>query len=204
MIAHLAGTLLHKQPNVVVIDVGGVGYEVNIPVSTFYELADVGEPITLRIHTYVREDALQLYGFRTAREKEVFLKLTSISGIGPKLAVTILSGVAVEELVPAIQRNDLARLTAIPGVGKKTAERIVVELRDRIGSIAATPADAGPPATSAVGAASDSIRDDVIAALITLGYQRAQAEKAVARVLAERQGQSLEDLLRQSLRQLSR
>src|SRR5438128_12677391 len=120
MIAYLSGTMLLKQPNAVVIDVNGVGYEVIIPVSTFYELGEVGEPVSLRIYTYVREDSLQLFGFRTGREKDLFLRLTSVSGIGPKLAIRILSGMNVDELIPAIRTNDLGRLTAIPGVGKKT------------------------------------------------------------------------------------
>src|ERR1051325_10689778 len=130
MIAYLSGTMLLKQPNAVVIDVGGVGYEVTIPVSTFYDLGEIGEPVALRIHTHVREDALQLFGFRPGRKKRLFLRLPSVSGIGPKLAITILSGMGVDELIPAIRTNDLGRLTATPGIGRKTAERLVIELRD--------------------------------------------------------------------------
>src|SRR5215210_7124447 len=135
MIAQLSGKLIYKQPNTIIIDVGGVGYEVTIPVSTFYELGDAGSDVSLRIHTNVREDSIQLFGFWTAREKELFLRLTSVSGIGPKLAITMLSGMPATELITAIRNNDLARLTAIPGVGKKTAERVVVELRDKLAAI---------------------------------------------------------------------
>lgn len=136
MIAHLTGTILSKQPNAVVIDVNGVGYEVTIPVSTFYELGDVGAQASLRVHTHVREDAIMLFGFRTGREKELFLRLTSVSGIGPKLGITFLSGTSPDDLIAAIRSNDLARLVSIPGVGRKTAERVVIELRDKIGQLA--------------------------------------------------------------------
>ena len=203
MIAHLTGTVLLKQPNIVVIDVNGVGYEVTIPVSTFYDIPDVGEPISLRVHTYVREDVLQLFGFRTGREKDLFLKLTSVSGIGPRLAITILSGMNPDELIPAIRANDLARLTAIPGVGKKTAERVVMELRDKMAAMMGPEAEAAYAAGPAAGSG-DAVRDDTIAALLSLGYQRALAEKAVARALSENPSQSIEQLLRASLKLLSR
>src|SRR5215469_7851426 len=143
LIAYLRVKLIQKQPNLAVIDVGGVGYEATIPLSTFYDLGDVGSEVSLTIHTHVREDAIQLFGFRTAREKEIFLKLTSVSGIGPRLAITALSGMPVAELVPAIRTNDLARLTAIPGVGRKTAERMVVELRDKLAAISSEDAAHG-------------------------------------------------------------
>lgn len=203
MIAHLSGKVLLKQPNTVVIDVSGVGYEVTIPVSTFYELGDVGDSVALRVHTHVREDALQLFGFRTGREKDLFLKLTSISGIGPKLAITILSGMSADELVPAIRGNDLARLTAIPGIGRKTAERIVVELRDKLTAYAAEAAE-DTSAVRSVAKAADDVRDDVVSALLSLGYQRAQAEKAVQRVLERESDRSIEHVLRESLKLLSR
>ena len=132
MIAQLSGKLIQKEPNTVIIDVGGVGYDITIPLSTFYELGEPGIDVSLKIHTHVREDVLQLFGFWTAREKELFLKLTSVSGVGPKLAITMLSGMPAIELVRAITDNDLARLTSIPGVGRKTAERVVVELRDKL------------------------------------------------------------------------
>jgi Holliday junction DNA helicase RuvA len=202
VIAHLSGTLLLKQPNAVVIDVGGVGYEVTIPVSSFYDLGEVGDAVALRIYTYVREDTLQLFGFRTGREKELFLRLMTVSGIGPKLAITLLSGMSVDELVPAIRSNDLGRLTSIPGVGRKTAERIVVELRDRMAALSSPEIEAQLAAPVAAGVA--STRDDTVAALLTLGYQKAQAEKVVSRVLEQEKDHSIEHILRQSLKQLSR
>ena len=203
MIAHLSGTVLLKQPNTVVIDVSGVGYEVTIPVSTFYELGEVGDPIALRVHTYVREDAIQLFGFRTGREKDLFLKLTSVSGIGPKLAITILSGMSSEELIPAIRTNDLGRLTSIPGIGRKTAERLVIELRDRMVALSGPEVEAAYAASRAAGGA-DAVRDDVVAALLSLGYQKAQAEKAVSRVLERESDRTIEHVLRESLKLLSR
>ena len=135
MIAHLSGTLLSKQPNSVILDVAGVGYEVNIPISTFYDLEDAGSNVQLRIYTHVREDALQLYGFKTARERELFLRLISVSGIGPRLGITLLSGMSADEMIASIRTNNLARLTLIPGVGRKTAERLVMELRDKVASL---------------------------------------------------------------------
>lgn len=202
MIAHLSGTLLLKLPNSVVIDVNGVGYEVTIPVSSFYDLGEVGSPVALRIYTYVREDTLQLFGFRTNREKELFLKLMTVSGIGPRLAIAMLSGMPAEELIPAIQRNDLGRLTAIPGVGRKTAERIVIELREKMAALAAPDVDGEIQLVPA--SAPGSVRDDVIAALFSLGYQRAQAEKVVQKVMAQEPDHTIEHILRQSLKQLSR
>src|SRR5919106_4551969 len=138
MIAHLSGTLLSKQATSVILDVSGVGYEVTIPLSTFYDLEDLGSTVQLRIYTHVREDALQLYGFKTARERELFLKIISVSGIGPKLGITLLSGMSANELIASIRTNNLARLTLIPGVGRKTAERLVMELRDKIVSLSST------------------------------------------------------------------
>ena len=138
MIAHLSGTLLSKQATSVILDVAGVGYEVTIPVSTFYELEEPGASIQLRIYTHVREDALQLYGFKTARERELFLRLISVSGIGPKLGITLLSGMSADEMIASIRTNNLARLTLIPGVGRKTAERLVMELRDKVASLSST------------------------------------------------------------------
>lgn len=159
MIAHLTGTILSKQPNAVVIDVNGVGYEVTIPVSTFYELGDVGAQASLRVHTHVREDAIMLFGFRTGREKELFLRLTSVSGIGPKLGITFLSGTSPDDLIAAIRSNDLARLVSIPGVGRKTAERVVIELRDKIGQLALLDSDVSSAPSTAVDV--DATRDDV-------------------------------------------
>src|ERR671932_303232 len=135
MIAHLSGKLLAKQATSLIIDVGGVGYEVTIPLSTFYDLEDPGAHLNLRIYTHVREDALQLYGFKTARERELFQQLISVSGIGPKLGITMLSGMSADEIIASIRTSNLARLTSIPGIGKKTAERLVIELRDKIAAL---------------------------------------------------------------------
>ena len=174
MIAHLRGRILEKQPTRVVVDVGGVGYDVAVPLSTFYGLGDAGAEVALRVHTHVREDALALYGFATALELDLFDRLISISGIGPKLALAVLSGIEPPDLVAAIERSDLARLTAIPGVGKKTSERIVLELRDRLPRAhAATVASGGAAADGLI------VRDDLLSALMNLGYHRPLAEKAV-------------------------
>lgn len=206
MIAHLSGTLLSKHATSVILDVGGVGYEVSIPLSTFYELEDAGSEVKLRIYTHVREDALQLYGFRTSRERELFLRLISVSGIGPKLGITLLSGMSADEMIACIRDNNLARLTLIPGVGRKTAERLVVELRDKVGSLALP----GEEQTTAAGApiatltTEDSIRSDALSALLNLGYQRSAAEKAVTASISEGGDLSVESILRSSLRKLAR
>ena len=203
MIAHLSGKLLSKQPNIVIIDVGGVGYELIIPLSTFYDLGEEGSQVSLRVHTHVREDALQLYGFRTEREKKLFLHLTSISGIGPKLAVTILSGMSAEELIPAIRNNDLARLVAIPGVGKKTAERLVVELKDKLSALSSPELEEQFRLATGAGSA-NTIADDIISALVNLGFQRAAAEKAVNATLKENPDANFSQLTKLSMRKLSR
>jgi Holliday junction DNA helicase RuvA len=203
LIAQLSGKLASKQPNTIIIDIGGVGYEVTIPLSTFYELGDAGSDVTLTIHTYFREDLIQLFGFWTPREKEMFLRLTSVSGIGPKLAITMLSGMPASELIQAIRNNDVLRLTAIPGVGRKTAERVVVELRDKIAALALTPEEE-PAGARAASAARGDIRDDTISALIALGYQRAQAERAVSAAIGEEGERSIEAVLKRALRRLSR
>ena len=202
MIARLSGTLISKQPNAIIIDVKGVGYEVTIPLSTFYELSDVSSEVTLRIHTHVREDALQLFGFQTSREKELFLKLTGVSGVGPKLAIAMLS-MSVSELVPAISNNDVARLTTIPGVGRKTAERVVVELRDKVGGISAVDSQSEYAAAGKRVDRSD-VRDDTVAALVQLGYPKPVAERTVLAALREEGEQSIEAVLKRSLKQLSR
>jgi Holliday junction DNA helicase RuvA len=204
MIACLSGKLIHKQPTSVVIDVQGVGYEVLIPLSTYYELNEIGSAISLLTYTHVREDALQLYGFRTQLEKDLFLRLISVAGVGPKLAITILSGLSVDQLVPAIRTNDLARLTAIPGVGKRTAERLVVELRDKLAAFSTVEAEAGYKAATAAEAADESVKRDVISALMNLGYPRPLAERAVASALANETDHSTEWILKQSLKRLFR
>jgi Holliday junction DNA helicase RuvA len=197
VIAHLRGRILEKQPNRLVVDANGVGYDVAVPLSTFYVLGEAGSEIALRIHTHVREDALSLYGFATRLEQELFERLISVSGIGPKVALAVLSGIEPPDLVRAIERADLARLTAIPGVGKKTSERIVVELKDRLPRIAAPVPSNGPIEPPA-------IKDDVLSALINLGYHRPLAEKAVDAAVKANPGGDFERTLRQALRELAR
>jgi holliday junction DNA helicase RuvA len=200
VIAHLRGRILEKQPTRVVVDVAGVGYDVAVPLSTFYGLGEPGAEVALRVHTHVREDALALYGFATALELDLFNRLISISGIGPKLALAVLSGIEPPDLVAAIERGDDARLTAIPGVGKKTSERIVLELRDRLPR-------AHPVAPAAGGEGADGlvVRDDLLSALMNLGYHRPLAERAVdaALKIAGRDA-GFERTLRQALRELAK
>lgn len=205
MIAHLSGTLLSKQATSVILDVAGVGYEVSIPLSTFYELEDPGSSVQLRIYTHVREDALQLYGFKTARERELFLRLISVSGIGPKLGITLLSGMSADEMITSIRNNNLAKLTLIPGVGRKTAERLVMELRDKVASLSAgVDEDLGARSDTAAVPTEDSMRADALSALLNLGYQRNAAEKAVTASLSEDGEVSVESILRSSLRKLAK
>ncbi|HEX7956000.1 MAG TPA: Holliday junction branch migration protein RuvA [Pyrinomonadaceae bacterium] len=206
MIAHLSGTLLAKHATSVIVDVGGVGYEVTIPVTTFYDLGEAGEPVRLRIHTHVREDALQLFGFRTERERELFVLLISVSGIGPKSAVAMLSGMSADEIVMAIRTNNYARLTSIPGVGRKTAERLVIELRDKMAQLSGPAPEDAPAAGSAAAAAQseDALREDTLAALLQLGFPKPAAEKAITSATQEGGDLSVETLLRRSLRQLSK
>src|ERR1700730_1629978 len=181
MIAHLSGTLLSKQANLVILDVAGVGYEVTIPLSTFYDLEDLGSPVQLRIYTHVREDALQLYGFKTARERELFMRLISVSGIGPKLGITLLSGMSADEMIASIRTNNLARLTLIPGVGRKTAERLVVELREKVAALSSPELEEelGAKPEVSVTPTEDTVRAGALSALVNLGYQRSAAEKAI-------------------------
>lgn len=201
MIAHITGKLIQKQPNSVIVDVGGVGYELNVPLSTFYDLGELGADVSLRVHTHVREDALQLFGFRTDREKKLFLLLIGVSGIGPKLAITILSGMSAEELVQALRAGNLTKLVGIPGVGKKTAERMLVELKDKVAAI--LPPGLEEPA-GVVAQTGDAMREDVISALVNLGYQRSQAEKAVGAVMKESPDANFTTILKQSLRTLAK
>jgi Holliday junction DNA helicase RuvA len=200
MIGHLRGQLLLKKPNMVLLDVHGVGYEISIPLTSFYELPGEGSEISLRIHTHVREDTLALFGFNTQREKDLFLKMISISGIGPKLAVGILSGARVEELAQAIAEGNLARLTAIPGVGRKTAERLVLELKSQITPfLLPEQAGAAPEAQKP-----SAIEEDILSALVNLGYQKGAAEKALSMVLRSGESdRSFEDVLRKTLRRLA-
>lgn len=198
MIAHLRGTILEKAPSRLVIDVQGVGYDVFVPLSTFYGLGEDGSEVALRIHTHVREDALSLYGFATRLEQELFERLTGVSGIGPKLALAVLSGIEPVELIRAIERGDVSRLTSIPGVGRKTSERIVLELKDRLPKTPPADAAAGaPPSPSAV-------RDDLTSALINLGYHRPLAEKAVDSAVHALPEGDFEHVLKRALRELAR
>ncbi len=203
MIAYLSGKLLEKDANVVIIDVNGVGYEVSIPLSTFYELGEIGADVSLRVQTIVREDAFQLFGFKTVREKELFLLLISVSGIGPKSAITALSGMSADEIISAIRTNNLVRLNAIPGVGKKTAERIVIELRDKITKLSVIAGEEmkseGIPMSSG-----DVVLDDAISALTNLGYQRAAAEKTLNQAMQEGTEMSVQKLLRRGLQLLAK
>ena len=203
MIAYLSGKIFEKDANLLIIDIGGVGYEVTIPLSTFYELGEIGEDVALRIHTVVREDAFALFGFQTAREKELFLHLISVSGIGPKSAITALSGMSADEIISAIRQNNLARLNSIPGVGKKTAERIVIELRDKIVKLSGSPSeqvkfDGTSPQES------ETVYDDAISALVNLGYQRNAAEKALNQAVKDGTEMSVQKLLRKSLQLLAK
>ena len=193
MIARLSGTVLEKQPNRVVVDVAGVGYDVQVPLSTFYGLGEPGAAITLRVHTHVREDAISLFGFASPLEQDLFERLIAINGIGPRLALAVLSGIDPGELVRAIRTQDVARLTRIPGVGKKTAERIGLELKDRLPHAAA----GGAFETIEPGSA---LRDDLLSALANLGYQRGAVEKAVDAVLDKTPDAPFEHALRDVLR----
>jgi Holliday junction DNA helicase RuvA len=194
MIALLRGTLLEKHPNQAIVEAGGVGYDVAIPVSTFTQLPEPGAEVRLRIHTHVREDALQLFGFATPLELALFDRLVAVSGIGPKLALAVLSGIAPGDLVGAIGGGDIARLVSIPGIGRKTAERIVLELRDKVSAL---------EGSATGGAPGDGTRTDLLSALVNLGYHRPAAEKAVDAALAATGG-AFEASLRRALESLTR
>jgi len=193
MIAHLRGKLIARHPNQVIVDAVGVGYDVTISVPTFSELPPAGGEVALHIHTHVREDQIALYGFLRPEEKHLFEKLISVSGIGPKLAITILSGMATDEMTSAIRGNDVARLTKIPGIGRKTAERMVLELRDKLPPIGSDQVHVMPSLSA--------IQEDVLSALMNLGYQRASAEKAISSV--EKNG-SFDAMLRAALAVMSK
>lgn len=195
MIAHLRGKLLAKHPNQVIVETAGVGYDVTISVPTFSDLPDTGSEVALHIHTHVREDALALYGFLRSSEKLLFEKLITVSGIGAKLAITILSGMPADEMVNAIRGNDVTRLTRIPGIGKKTAERMVLELRDKLPQPGV--------ATAAVAPSLSATEEDVLSALLNLGYQRPAAEKAVATVAKGKAG-SFDAMFRDALSALTK
>jgi len=201
MIAFISGKLIYKTTESVVIDVGGVGYEVFIPLSTFYTLPELGEPASLKVYTHVREDAIQLYGFLTQDERDVFQLLLSVSGVGPKLARNILSGIAVGDLVAAIGSADNKKLSSIPGIGGKSAERLILELRDKIKAFALK----GVPEHKAAAGDSDPLSNDVASALENLGYKSAQAEDAVKKAkTALSEGASFEAFLKEALKHLSK
>lgn len=195
MIAHLRGRLLAKHPNQAIVETGGVGYDITISIPTFSHLPAAGSEVALHIHTHVREDQIALYGFLRPGEKQLFEKLITVSGIGPKLAITILSGMPADEMVGAIRGNDIARLTRIPGIGKKTAERMVLELRDKL-----PPAGVEAPAAPAMTA----IEEDVLSALVNLGYQRVAAERALASVAKTSKDGSFEAMFRDTLAALAK
>ena len=200
MIAFLRGRLAEKQPNRIIVDVNGVGYDVSVPLSTFYRLGEPGAEVALRIHTHVREDALALYGFATSFEQQIFERLIATSGIGPKLALAVLSGIEPADLVRAVQAADVVRLTAIPGVGKKTAERICLELKDRL----PTGVGFGPDEGRDVDGSGGDLRRDLLSALLNLGYHRPLTEKAVDAALARVESPTFELVLKQALRELAR
>jgi len=206
MIAHLSGTLLSKQATSAIVDVAGVGYEVAIPLSTFYELGDAGSPVQLRIYTHVREDVIQLFGFKTARERELFLQLISVNGVGPGLAIKLLSGMSADEMIASIRTNNLVRLVAIPGVGRKTAERLVVDLREKMAALSSPALEEEFAAQSGAAPATteDAMRNDAMSALANLGYQKSAAEKAVKTAIDEGGELSVELILRRSLRSLAK
>ncbi len=203
MIAFLTGQLIEKSANSVIINVGGVGYEVSIPLSTFYEIGEVGEVVELRVFTNVREDAIQLFGFKTQREKELYLRLISVQGVGARSGITMLSGMSADEIVSALRTENIAKLTSIPGVGRKTAERLVIELRDKIGELAA---GISPEASmrSAAEIGSDSVYDDALSALINLGYQKNSAEKALQQARQDGVEPNVQKLLRAALQRLAK
>ena len=195
MISHLRGTLLEKHPNQIVIDVHGVGYEVTIPVSAYSSLAELGGPVRMHIYQHVREDILALYGFPTKDDKVLFEKLIAVSGIGPKLAITALSGLTTEDLVAAIRSGAVEQLVRIPGVGKKTAERMVLELRDKLGPLSVSQAASGAPK-----GAFSTTEEDVISALMNFGASRASAEAAVTKARSENESNEFDALFRRALK----
>lgn len=194
MIGRLTGRLAAKAPDQVLLDVGGVGYQVHIPLSTFYELPEAESPASLFVHTHVREDTLALYGFLTERERALFLLLMSVAGIGPKVALTVLSGIPPAELVEALRKQDVRRLVAVPGVGKKTAERMVLELAEKVASFSAGAPQEAPAAVAA---------EDVLSALVNLGYKRAEAERAVDAIARTGAPADFGDYLKIALKRLT-
>lgn len=209
MIAFLTGKLLEKNPSNFIVDVGGIGYEVFIPLSTFYQAGESGSILSLHIQMVVREDALILYGFSTKLEKEIFIRLISVSGVGPKLALTILSGLTIDELISALKNGDIRRLSGIPGIGKKTAERLVVELRDKLTALSVLETGGTTTPTSTPEPGQDQhqetlLKSDLVSALVNLGWQTAAAEKAVTQCLKEESRREFSFLLKESMKRLYR
>lgn len=201
MIAALTGRLACKSPSQITLDVQGVGYEVFIPLSTFYSLPDINESASLRIHTHLREDAIQLFGFLTTTEKDAFILLTGISGIGPKLALSVLSTLSVTDLVSAIQAGDMEKLATVPGIGKKSAGRIVLELKDKVDRLHAMPA----AVATVTGDPSSRLHDDALSALVNLGYRAQEAKDIIKRITqAQSSPMPLKDLIRETLKELAR
>jgi Holliday junction DNA helicase RuvA len=200
MIARLSGILIEKSVTQCVVDVHGAGYRICVPLSTFYELPEIGQPVVIHVHTHVREDAIHLYGFHTPEERDVFQMMISVSGIGPKLAVNILSGIHAGELLRAITGGDLKRLTGIPGVGKKTAERMILELRDKAEKLGTGTLKAGDVALRT----GEQVKDDALSALVNLGYKGSTVKEVVDRIVREDPSlPSLDQLLKQALRELA-
>jgi len=200
MIARLSGTLVEKQPGRVVVEVSGVGYEVFVPLSTYRGLDDVGARVALFVHTHVREDALALYGFLSRREKDLFVRLLGVGGVGPRLAVALISGLGAEDLIAAVRGHDAARLASVPGVGRKTAERLLLEVGERLDGLE-------PAADPAAGPAPAAVRRDLVSALLNLGYNARVAAQAADRALDDSGGGAtvpFEALLRQTLKSLAR
>ncbi|MFP3870090.1 MAG: Holliday junction branch migration protein RuvA [Syntrophobacteria bacterium] len=199
MIAHIQGRLHFKSPEYVIVDVRGIGYKIRVPLTTFYDLPEAGDTVALHIHTHVREDAMELYGFQSREEKELFVRLISVAGIGPRLAIAILSGINPTELVSTVGQRDIARLTSIPGVGRKTAERIVIELIDKLPALAPGQDVAEVPQKD-----EETVVEDALSALLNLGYKKAVAERAIDRARKQlKETATLETLLKESLRSLA-
>jgi len=200
MIARLSGNLIEKSITQCIVDVRGVGYRVVVPLTTFYELPEIGQPVVIHIHTHVREDAVNLYGFHTQEERAVFQLMISVSGIGPKLAINILSGIAAGELIRAVTKDDLKRLTGIPGVGKKTAERMILEMKDKAAKFGRESVPAGTVAVRT----GDQVKDDALSALVNLGYKGSTVKGVIDRIMQEaREVQSLDQLLKQALKTMA-
>lgn len=202
MIAHLRGTALEKHPNQVIVDAHGVGYDVTIPVSTYSTLPDVEEPVALRIYTHVREDIIALFGFAKPEEKVLFEKLIGVSGIGPKLAITVLSGLAAADLVQYIRSGAVEKLVRIPGIGKKTAERMILELRDKLDGVTLAEKSAAAASSTPAAPALDEMSQDAVSALVNLGAQRAQADAAVRKARAANPDANFETLFRKAMENL--